>query len=140
MSLFFVSCTSFDRMLFLGFVDESIKQKRNDYLRRQVSLGYSFECLVLPNQSFPFPRVEPCYMGDIRGFQYDTYVKVQGRIHVYYIPGYVLEGHSNHEFYQDVTLGRGPFHNRSLKENTLRQSMQQSQTQNRKIPTLQYSK
>ncbi|WP_246843747.1 hypothetical protein [Leptospira biflexa] len=140
MFLFFVSCTSFDRMVFLGYVDDSIKRKRNDYRQRQVSLGYSFECLILPNSYFPFPRVEPCYYGDVRGFQYESFVRVEGRIHVWYVPSYVYEGHSNLEFYQDVTLGRGPFHNRALKENILRQSMQESRNQNRKIPTIQYSK
>lgn len=140
MCLIQISCTSFDRMVFLGFVDESIKLRRNAYLQRQVFLGYSFECLVVPNDSYPFPRVEPCYYGDVRGIQYESFVKVEGRIHVWYVPSYVYEGHSNLEMYQDVTLGRGPFHNRSLKENILRQSMQESRNLNRKIPTIQYSK
>ncbi|WP_245918180.1 hypothetical protein [Leptospira ellinghausenii] len=144
-SLFFLllslySCTSFDRMVFLGIVEDSIREKKNEYIRRQVALGYSSECLVLPSESIPFSRMEPCPIGDFRSVDYDRMIKVEGRIHVWYVPSYVLEGHSNLEFYQDVTLGRGPFHNRSLKENILRQSMSQSQNQNRKIPTLQYSK
>ncbi|WP_246834702.1 hypothetical protein [Leptospira levettii] len=136
----FHSCTSFDRMVFLGIVDDSIREKRNEYIRRQVTLGASSECLVLQSGSIPFSRMETCPIGDFRSVDYDRMIKVEGRIHVWYVPSYVLEGHSNLEFYQDVTLGRGPFHNRSLKENILRQSMSQSQYQNRKIPTLQYSK
>ncbi|XDD43711.1 hypothetical protein AB3N58_04980 [Leptospira sp. WS60.C2] len=138
--LFYVSCTSFDRMVFLGYVDEEIQLRRDDYRRRQVSLGSTSECLLLPNDMYPYSRVEPCAVGDTRGLQYESVVQVQGRVHVWFIPGYVLVGHSNLEFYKDVTLGRGPFHNRSLKENILRQSMSQSQFQNRKIPTIQYSK
>ncbi len=127
-------------MVFLGYVSEDIRLRRDEHQRRQVSLGYTSECLVLPNDMYPFARVEPCAVGDTRSIQYEPYVQVQGRIHVLFIPGYVLEGHSNPEFYRDVTLGKGPFHNRSLKENILRQSMLQSHAQNRKIPTIQYSK
>lgn len=106
--------------------------------------GESSECLLPANAQYPFPRISYCYVGGREnrvGYISNEPLK-EPSSYITIIPGYVRVGHANSEFYKDVTLGRGPFHNRSLKENILRQSMQQSHAERHsgKIPTIQYSR
>lgn len=139
--LLLVQCTSLDRMLILG-IKNPLPIER-DYHQNQmiVETGESSECLLPPDPQYPFPRIGFCYVGNgNRRFSYHSSEKETSQYNHYFtvIPGYLRVGHANSEFYKDVTLGRGPFHNRSLKENILRQSMQQSLPG--KIPSIQYSR
>ncbi|TGL33517.1 hypothetical protein [Leptospira perdikensis] len=136
-----IQCTSFDRRSFLG-IGNSIDNDRRNYQNSLVTeTGHFSECLLPPDGQYPFPRLSYCYVGSrpIRS-QLSSGKKQNGTVRPFLsiIPGYALEGHSHSELYKDVALGRGPFHNRSLKENILRQSMQQNLPG--KIPSVSYSR
>ncbi|MBM9548464.1 hypothetical protein JWG40_15660 [Leptospira sp. 201903074] len=135
-----IHCTSLDKMLILGIKNPPPNDRGYHQYLVIKETGESSECLLPSSAQYPFPRIGYCYVGgrELRlGNVSNEYLREPSSF-ITIIPGYLRVGHANSEFYKDVTLGRGPFHNRSLKENILRQSMQQSLPG--KIPTIQYSR
>lgn len=139
--LVFIQCTSLDRRSFLGTKNSRANERWHYQNSVITETGHSSECLLPPDGQYPFPRLSYCYVGS-RPLNSPSSSgegrKETVRPFLSIIPGYVLEGHANSEIYKDVTLGRGPFHNRSLKENIIRQSMQQSLPG--KVQSVQYSR
>lgn len=139
--LFTIGCSSLDRMLILGIKNPTLNERGYHQNLVIVETGESSECLLPPDSQYPFSRMGYCYVGsrDLRFKNHsDGNLREPSTPYLTIVPGYVRVGHANSEIYKDVTLGRGPFHNRSLKENILRQSMQQSLPG--KIPSIQYSR
>ncbi|TGL85968.1 hypothetical protein EHQ68_09380 [Leptospira congkakensis] len=122
-------CTSLDRRTFFWTKNSPAEIGWQNQDTAIAESGFSSECLLPPDGQYPFPRMNYCYVGS-RPLtpQPSTNRNRKEMIPLSFsvVPIYAYEGHANPEIYKDVTFGRGPFHNRSLKENILRQSMQQS--------------